>query len=665
MAAAIAHERDHTYGANEPGQDIHANSWSRFIVAFLVGITFGGLLRFLDVSLAYSSAHEPTSSDAAVARATQESFPEQSNHSVCYTAACVRTAKELLDSINPVVPPCDNFQEYVCGRRQLTDNVLNLIRSSALKELMDKFKKFLEEDTPQKMDARHRAAYLFASCLSRSSSTAVSAVETLKEFAKKEGLHLTGPPADVPTGPTDVLSLHVHLSFTYMLGGLLRIIPSTPGTLLVQSDDSFSERTNAYEQLSPEESNTYFTKLASLGSDQVTQDLLTEYQELHSNVLTALTTGALNMAAGDIIRKGSFVVHTNADLVVIDGIEGQAFAESVETKTPYPRDAAVDMDPLVPIALGAIWRGVSSDKLYLWTGWSVLDQLARYVDPWIAERFKDTGFFLGCLDRIRHALGVPFAAIALPTSQTARYYVETAAQAIVECLAKDAHRWLLPPVATRKRAEVVVGFPPGEDTLRKLDERYAAYLDFIHDQFLQDYLEVMKIRKQRLNISHVHFDPSDVDVVVSGDGLVVVPAAAVLAFYRDGDLTAINLGSLGQMIGTRFIQRFRLPSSQLKPECLAPVDSKTDNVFETLLTHQCTRKVLSGSDIPNTSTALFLPMHHHMTPARQLFVAACFKRCRTRNNVLEANCEADTLRRLRIFNDAFACQMEEPACEIP
>ncbi|XP_072144463.1 uncharacterized protein [Dermacentor andersoni] len=213
------------------------------------------------------------------------------------------------------------------------------------------------------------------------------------------------------------------------------------------------------------------------------------------------------------------------------------------------------MDPLIPIALGAIWRGVSSDKLYLWTGWSVLDQLARYVDPWIAERFENTGFFLGCLDRIRHALGVPFAAIALPTSQTAQNYVETAAQAIVECLAKDAHRWLLPPVASRKRAEVVVGFPPGEDTLRKLDERYAAYLDFIHDQFLQDYLEVMKIRKQRLNISHVHFDPSDVDVVVSGDGLVVVPAAAVFAFYRDGDLTAINLGSLGQMIGTRFIQR--------------------------------------------------------------------------------------------------------------
>lgn len=77
-----------------------------------------------------------------------------------------------------------------------------------------------------------------------------------------------------------------------------------------------------------------------------------------------------------------------------------------------------------------------------------------------------------------------------------------------------------------------------------------------HNEFLPDYLEVMKTRKQRLNISHVHFNPSNIDVVVSGDGLVIVLAGAFFAYYRDSDLTAINLGHLGQMIGTRFIQRY-------------------------------------------------------------------------------------------------------------
>lgn len=211
------------------------------------------------------------------------------------------------------------------------------------------------------------------------------------------------------------------------------------------------------------------------------------------------------------------------------------------------------MQPLLPISLGAIWRGVSSDKLYLWTGWSVLDQLARYVNPRIAQRLDSAGFYLGSLDRIRHAFGVPFAAIAPLPTQAAQNYVGAAAQAIVECLAKNAHRWLFPSVASRKSANVVVGFPPGEDTLDKLNAHYAPYLGAIHNEFLPDDFEVMKTRKQRLNISHVHFDPSNIDVVASGDGLVIVPAGAVFAYYRDGDFTAINLGRLGQMIGTRFI----------------------------------------------------------------------------------------------------------------
>ncbi|KAH7948753.1 hypothetical protein HPB49_001892 [Dermacentor silvarum] len=133
----------------------------------------------------------------------------------------------------------------------------------------------------------------------------------------------------------------------------------------------------------------------------------------------------------------------------------------------------------------------------------------------------------------------------------------------------------------------------------------------------------MKTRKERLNISDVHFDPSVVDIVMSEDKLVIVPAGAALALYQDGDLTALNVGSLGQIVGTRFLQRFRQHTAKPKPECLAPADSKAEDVFGTLLAHQCTQKVFRGSVHPNSSTVL--PMHLRLTPAKQLFIAACSK----------------------------------------
>ncbi|XP_070393560.1 uncharacterized protein [Dermacentor albipictus] len=274
-------------------------------------------------------------------------------------------------------------------------------------------------------------------------------------------------------------------------------------------------------------------------------------------------------------------------------------------------------------------------------------------------------FWRACVDRIRHAFAVPSAANALHLSQALQNEVSAKVRAIVECLTQNAIRWLHPSVASRKGVQVIVGFPPEEDTFEKRNARYAYYLGVIHHQFLADWLEVVKTRKQRLNISDVHFDPSDVDVVISGDGLVVVPAGAVFYSYRDGDLPAINLGRLGQMIGTRFVQRFRLPSEPPKPECLAPADSKAGDAFEALLAHHCTQTVLSGSADPSTSAALLLPMHQNMTPARQLFVAACFETCYKWTAGVAANCDAGALRKLQSFADAFGCQKKEPACKLP
>ncbi|XP_070393554.1 uncharacterized protein [Dermacentor albipictus] len=649
------------------------NSWPGLALALLAGITAGCLLGSLGVLLTFSAAGEPapsttsrTSSAAPVPHPNQAQawFHDQPNDIVCYTAACAETAKELRDSINPVVSPCDHFQEYVCGRRRFEhDTTFAEQQYDMITRLSEKNIKLFSASALLPMDAHHKAAYLLHSCIKRFIGPEVLSENVLQEFVRNEKLHLTGPPADVATGPAGVLALHVHLSFDYMLGGLLRILPSTPGCLSVGPAYAWTEHVNRYTKLKFT-ANTYFTKLAALGNAHATKDLIKECVELHNSVITASVTG-IQTAVASGVSKGSSAVYTKANLVVIDGVNGQAFAESVATKTPYPRDAAVYMHPILPFIVAAIWREVSSEKLYLWTGWSVLDQLARYVYVSIGKTVGEKNFVIECVIRIGNTFGVPFAANALHVSQAVRNEVSAKVRAIVECLTQNANRWLRAPIASRKGVQVIVGFPPEEDTFKKRNARYASYLGVIHHQFLADWLQVVKTRKQRLNISHVHFDPSDVDVVISGDGLVIVPAGAVFYFYRDGDLPAINLGGFGQMVGRAFVQRFRLHSVQPKPECLAPADSKAQKVFETLLAHHCTQKVFRNSVDSNTSAPSLLPMHQNMTPARQLFIAACIKNCYEPTAGVEANCESGALGKLQSFADAFGCQRKEPACELP
>ncbi|KAH8023827.1 hypothetical protein HPB51_018046 [Rhipicephalus microplus] len=49
---------------------------------------------------------------AAMARQEFKGF----NYPVCYTPSCVLLGKRLRAMLNPLVDPCDNFNEHVCGR---------------------------------------------------------------------------------------------------------------------------------------------------------------------------------------------------------------------------------------------------------------------------------------------------------------------------------------------------------------------------------------------------------------------------------------------------------------------------------------------------------------------------------------------------------------------
>ncbi|XP_070394232.1 uncharacterized protein [Dermacentor albipictus] len=211
------------------------NSWPGLALALLAGITAGCLLGSLGVLLTFSAAGEPapsttsrTSSAAPVPHPNQAQawFHDQPNDIVCYTAACAETAKELRDSINPVVSPCDHFQEYVCGRRRFEhDTTFAEQQYDMITRLSEKNIKLFSASALLPMDAHHKAAYLLHSCIKRFIGPEVLSENVLQEFVRNEKLHLTGPPADVATGPAGVLALHVHLSFDYMLGGLLRILP--------------------------------------------------------------------------------------------------------------------------------------------------------------------------------------------------------------------------------------------------------------------------------------------------------------------------------------------------------------------------------------------------------------------------------------------------------
>ncbi|XP_037515757.1 uncharacterized protein LOC119392908 [Rhipicephalus sanguineus] len=132
--------------------------------------------------------------------------------------------------------------------------------------------------------------------------------------------------------------------------------------------------------------------------------------------------------------------------------------------------------------------------------------------------------------------------------------------------------------------------------------------------------------------------------------------------YRYDAVDAFKHGAIGHMIAKRFIQR--LSSTGKWPrECSQPAGSKATSVPENLLAYQCVADGLQSDLTLNSSAAMWLPMHLHLTPWRQLFTIGCgIKDCRKRGLAVEGSCETAALLRLPSFADAFGCKLQRPDC---
>ncbi|XP_070393575.1 uncharacterized protein [Dermacentor albipictus] len=684
-------------GTDESGHQRDDNR-TAFVFFWLAGIAFGGVLGFACVVRAYSDAsvgagphpppmrapiapREPGSTirspeDSSVpmvgTRPQQRSAILEFNHTVCYTPTCVSLARTLRNSLNPLVDPCDNFQEHVCGRyKSKSDSLLDIFNKRESVGVLDKYNEIAlkrlrlgiisvaRETSLPLTDARKKAASLVFGCMQRFVRT-TTVHAALSDFVKTEQLGVQTVPASVATSLESVLTLQVHLSFTYRLGGLIHVNPSTPGCLAVILDTStLPDQARMIDHLRSGDLYTYLSVLAIIGGvSQVTAKLLKQAVDLHLEIKAALalaTTGS-----PQTYTTVPAMTTTKANLVVIPGLSSQAFGDAIAAKTPYPRDAAIDLDQRVPSSLGNVFGKITSQDLYLWTSWSVLGELARHVDPWISEQHLNDS--LVCVTRVKHIMAVPLAATAFRHSVDTTNFMTKLTDVLVHCFATNASRWLRRPGPVT----VVAGFPPSEDTLQKLNKQYDAYPKHVigRNDFLTDWVQAAKTRKQLINTSAVHFDPSVVDVIVSRDGLVIVPEATSYVLYSSDSPPSFMFGNIGHMIARRFVQRMLLPTARPDAQCVPPDASKAADVFENLLAYQCARHVFTDELQRNASAALWLPMHLRLTPQRQFFAFGCLKDCRKRGLGIEGSCATAALRRLPTFTDAYGCRLERPACNL-
>ncbi|XP_065215490.1 neprilysin-11-like [Planococcus citri] len=111
--------------------------------------------------------------------------------SVCKSKECLAAAKNLEDSINTDVEPCDDFYQYACGNwPKNNENTIFPIPFSAIqarniqneKEILE----FLEQNNDKnEPEAVHKARQLYSLCLNRKS---YNGIQPLKQILSKIGL---------------------------------------------------------------------------------------------------------------------------------------------------------------------------------------------------------------------------------------------------------------------------------------------------------------------------------------------------------------------------------------------------------------------------------------------------------------------------------------------
>ncbi|KAL1429296.1 hypothetical protein MTO96_016507 [Rhipicephalus appendiculatus] len=263
---------------------------------------------------------------------------------VCYSPSCLATSEMLRENLNPLVAPCDDFQGYVCSRFMGPAQSLLL---SELQSAMGRVVQSLRNLDESVRGARRKAADMFRACERRYRSEYVRSTRKIRPWCFKElmarlRLSISGPlPEGSLSTPDGLLKLHVELAFVYELSGLFFLRPAMPQSIRVAADLSFIHASEEYA-----------------APDMYFKDLLhaidPENTELADQGLALHNTMTLAVAAATSHRHGSTSARRFVKVrdVSFRGVSDGAFAAAVEERTPYKRDSNVELDAVVPGALG-------------------------------------------------------------------------------------------------------------------------------------------------------------------------------------------------------------------------------------------------------------------------------------------------------------------------
>ncbi|KAH8035679.1 hypothetical protein HPB51_007923 [Rhipicephalus microplus] len=81
--------------------------------------TLAGVLGFLFVATVAAGSMFPSKQPRGP--------PERDDGSVCYSPDCLAATAYLHDKLNPLVEPCRNFADYVCGRLRGPGSVMDQV----------------------------------------------------------------------------------------------------------------------------------------------------------------------------------------------------------------------------------------------------------------------------------------------------------------------------------------------------------------------------------------------------------------------------------------------------------------------------------------------------------------------------------------------------------
>ncbi|XP_065292306.1 uncharacterized protein [Dermacentor albipictus] len=609
-----------------------------WLIGGIVGAS-AGALGFYVISYVLGLQAEPTPPVAP---------PERDDGTVCYSRDCLAAAEYLRDQLNPLLEPCRNFTDHVCGRFQGPGHSVVELSWRTHLEVMVAAGHHLS-------GARGKASQLLKQCL-LIYTVATSSHQSLRDFMKRLNLFLYSPPPTAPVASDQVLALHVELSYTYGVSGLLRIRPSLARSLSVEMD-GVALTASLKRQRDP----LHPLDLATIAGVKRNLSLVTLMKSLFDSMEHAVATAAIDTSA----QAASALLKQVKDLK-FTGVSANAFADAIEAKTVYRRDASVFESSQLMTLLESVWREFSvGAELFLWTSWYVLDELAPFVEKSVAVRTRSViPFSLACVGMVSHTMAPALAALVRSSQVTskARHQITTMTNVLASCLNEKTS--LISPFATPLR--VIVGFPPHADSVERLDAFYATFPvpRQLTNAFFADWAAGADERALRLSADQDHVDVFALDVDVGADGAVAVPAAlfALPFFVPDGPV-ALNVGGLGHLIARRLAQRYLVPNSLLPARCQALASgSEADWLLPNLLAYSCIGHALSAL---NGSHQRRLPQLAGLKPEAMMYTVGCLKDCLARRGEL-GRCTASS-QGLKGFEDAFSCDLkgqQGPTCTL-